>query len=88
MAVTTSGTSQKFYLSDFELLDRDSELINEDGSRDELDPESVQSYLSALGLTDPTEIRNFLRELTNDWEITSLEDLAGESLSSILEGIF
>ncbi len=83
-----AGTTQKFYLRDFELLDRDSPLINDDGSTTELDPESVTAFLSAIELTDSTEIRDFLRELTNDWGIASLADLDGTPLASLLEGIF
>lgn len=81
-----------------ELLDRGSELVNEDGSRDELDPDLAAALQAHLGLTVEARhpgthsssnagLRAFLNELLPDLGIASMEDLNGVSLTAILEGI-
>lgn len=72
---------------DFELLDRQSTLINEDGSKDELNPELAQALLAHLGPMPEAGLRTFLRDLLADEGIASLEDLSGESLTTIIQGI-
>ncbi len=87
MVTDGAWTTQKHNLFDFELLDRSSELINEDGSRDDIDPLLTTALMSSLGFDDPMGVRAFLRELTNDIGIATLEDLNGETLTNLLEGI-
>ncbi len=68
-----------------ELIDR-VPLMNEDGSRDVLDPDAADALLSPLGVGQGQR-QSFLNELLPDLGIGSVEDLGGEQLSEILQGI-
>lgn len=95
-------TTQRAAWGGFNFIDRDSILINEDGTTDVLDPDllaAVQTFLeTGSGVADKRNpgrystadpgLRAFLNELLPDIGIASMEDLNGESLESLLEGIF
>jgi len=69
-----------------ELLGREP-LMYEDGSRDELDLDLAAALLSNLGIQGSSERQNFLDQLLPDLGIASVDDLGGESLTEVLQGI-
>lgn len=92
-------TTQKAAWGGFIFLDRDSDLFNEDGTRDVLEPELVAflqaGFDSGSGVADPGNrftadpgLRAFMNELMAEIDVASMEDLDGASLESLLEGIF
>lgn len=89
MSVTQSrggGRSMRKQTSTWtELLDR-VPLMNEDGSRDVLDPDAADALLFTLG-GGQSQRQAFLNELLPDLGIGSVEDLGGEQLSELLQGI-
>ena len=71
----------------FYFLDRDSELMNEDGSRDPLNPELSQALQDAIGAGSPRALNAFLQEILPDLGVGSMEDLPAIPLETLLEGI-
>lgn len=69
-----------------ELLDR-VPLMDDEGNRDELDPDLAAALQSELGLQGPKQRQAFLDELLPAYGITSVDDLGGYSLTEVLEGI-
>lgn len=84
-AVSVSRTSKATW-GGFLFLDRDSLLINEDGSTDELDPELASALLSVFDSTTEQSLKAFLDELIPDLDIGSMEDLDADSLKELLQG--
>ncbi len=95
-------TTQAAAWGGFLFIDRDSDLYNEDGSRDALDLDLIAAIQTGLesgsGVADTRNpgrystadpgLRALLNELMPDIGIGSMEDIDNASLESILEGIF
>lgn len=72
----------------FYFIDRDSDLLNEDGSRYPLDPDTSAALQANLGSVNARQLNAFLQELMPELGIASMEDLPpGVPLEAILEGI-
>lgn len=82
-------------------LDRDSEFVNDDGSREDIDRERTQmalAFLEGLGLTpksipgrygtEQPEYRQLFNELLPDLGIGSMDDIDLASITDLVEGIF
>ncbi len=71
-----------------ELLDR-VQPFYEDGTRDELDPDLASALLEGVFGSNPgpKQRQAFLDELLPAYGICCVEDLGGESLTEVLEGI-
>lgn len=79
--------SQSKVWADFELIDRQSVLVNEDGSKDELQPELAQALQAALGPMPKPAMRTFLRDVLADVGIADMADLDGTTITEIVQGI-
>lgn len=79
--------TQKAAWKGFELLDRQSVLATEDGTKEELDPELAATIQAALGPQTDVGLRSFLTELLADAGIGDMDDLGGEQLTSLVQGI-
>lgn len=94
-------TTQAATWGGFHFIDRQSDLVNEDGSRDCLDPDLAQALIQTLGPTtnrplyandrtahdeDP-HLKAALREILTDIGIADMDDLGGVSLEELLQGI-
>lgn len=88
MARAGTPTTQSGLWGGYELLERDSVLINGLGTTDILDRELAEALQTHLGITSPQAMRHFLGELLPDLGITDMGDLGGYDLTEILEGIF
>lgn len=71
----------------YELLDRQSVLVDEDGNPGDLDPDLTAALRDAIDPVSDWGIREFLDEVLADVGIADMDDLGGEQLSSVLEGI-
>jgi len=71
----------------FYFLDRDSELMNEDGSRYPLNPDLSAALQDAIGAGSPRALNAFLQELIPSLGIGSMEDMPAIPLETLLEGI-
>lgn len=80
-------TTQKAAWKGFELLDRGSVLVTEDGTSDDLDPDLTAALLASMDAGSPAGVREFLTEVLADVGIADMEDLGGEQLSEIVQGI-
>ena len=80
-------TTQKATWKGFELLDRQSVLVAEDGSKDELDPDLAAALQANLGPMSSSGMRSFLTELLASEGISSMDDLGGEQLTTLIAGI-
>lgn len=80
-------TTQTKTWANFELLDRQSILINEDGSKDELNPELAQALRDHLYPMPDKAIREFIRDILADIGVADMADLSGADLTTILRGI-
>lgn len=80
-------TTQKAAWKGFELIDRESVLVDEDGGKDDLDPDLTAALLSAMETGTPQGVRELLTEILADEGAAEMEDLDGEQLSSIVQGI-
>lgn len=79
--------TQKAAWKGFELLDRQSVLIEGDGAKDELEPDLAAALQAAIGPQTDAGLRSFLTELLADAGIASMDDLDGEQLTSLVQGI-
>ncbi len=70
-----------------ELLDRQSVLVDEDGNPGDLAPDLTAALRDAIDPVSDWGIREFLDEVLADVGIADMDDLGGEQLSSVLEGI-
>ncbi len=93
-------TTQAATWGGYHFLDRQSELVNEDGSRDCLDPDLAQALIQTLGPTtnrplyanDPqrfedSHLKAALLEILPDIGIADMADISGVSLEELLQGI-
>ena len=79
----------------FNFLDRQSVLINEDGSREDLKPDLAAALLSVIGNVprfgprgfEARDVATLLREILADIGVASMEDMGATSLSELLQGI-
>ncbi|MCL5459826.1 hypothetical protein M3M33_14415, partial [Loigolactobacillus coryniformis] len=70
-----------------ELLDRESVFVLDDGDSAILEPELAQALQSAIGLTNAAGLRGFLNEVLFAEGIVTMDELGGESLTSLIQGI-
>ena len=79
----------------FNFIDRQSVLVNEDGGKDDLDPDLTAALQSAIpnlptfgprGREDP-RLSVFLREVLTDIGVGDMSDLDTTSLTELLQGI-
>lgn len=80
-------TTQKAAWKGFEFIDRQSVLIDEDGGKDDLDPDLTAALLDAMETSTPQGVREFLTEILADAGVGDMADLGTEQLSSIVGGI-
>ncbi len=71
----------------FNFLDRESVLVDEDGGTSVLDPELASVLQSAISPFTEGTLTAFLNEVMDDLALYTMEDLGGESLEALLEGI-
>ena len=81
------GQSEKAVWGGFELLDRGSVLVGEGGDPDALEAELAAALQSAIGPSNPRALRAFLNELLPEIGVGSMDELGGESLATVLQGI-
>jgi len=82
-------TTQAKVWGDFYFLERQSELLNEDGSRDILDPDLAAALIHNAGLdNNPKGLNAFLQELMPELGVGSMEEIPAVPLEELLEGIF
>lgn len=80
-------TTQAKVWGDFYFLDRQSDLLNEDGSRDILDPDLAAALIENIGAGSPAGLNALLQELMPELGVGSMEDLPAVPLEEILQGI-
>lgn len=78
--------SQSAAWGELDLLDR-TPLVAEDGSRANLDPDLTAAIVESIGAGSPAGLRAFVNELLYSEGIVSMEDLNGEQLTEIIQGI-
>lgn len=81
------GKTEKATWGGFELLDRDSVLVNDDGGTAILEPELAQALQAAIGLNNAAGLRGFLNEVLWSEGIGTMDELGGESLTNLIQGI-
>ena len=81
------GKTEKAAWGGVELLDRESVFVLDDGDSAILEPELAQALQSAIGLTNAAGLRGFLNEVLWSEGIGTMDELGGESLTNILQGI-
>lgn len=80
-------TTQRAAWKKVELLDRQSDLINPDGSKFELQIDLVKALQDSLGPMNEIGLRTFIQDVLRDAGVNSLEDLGGYTITDILQGI-